>query len=104
MFPYYYETDSDKESERHAELRDIEYKLVVRAQDSGYVAEVYYRVDTWKWFMASGMGQQPKEAVESLFEVSAKVVQDARFNKGLPGVVGKAKKIGNGIFQEHPKK
>jgi hypothetical protein len=102
VFPYYYETDN--EELRHAELCDIEYKIVVHAQDSGYVAEVYYHVDAWKWFMASSMRAQAKEAVENLLCVSAALLQDANFNKGLPGFVGKAKCIRGGIFQEHPKK
>jgi hypothetical protein len=46
----------------------------------------------------------PKEAVENLLCVSAALLQDANFNKGLPGFVGKAKCIRGGIFQVHPKK
>ena len=84
------------------ELCDIQYKVIVRAQDAGYVAEVYFRIQTWKPFIVGGERKHPKEAIESLLYVSAAVVRDAIFEHGLQGI-GKAKIIGDGAVDEHPK-
>ena len=99
-FPYYYE-NPDKHR-RAMELCDIQYEVILCAQDTGYVAEVYYRIQTWKPFIVGGERKNPKEAIESLLIVSAAVVREASFEKGLPGL-GKAKIIGDGAIDEHPK-